>query len=305
MLKRFIKKVLFSIRPVRRLREELETYKTYHPPGHYYSPVPDKEYVRKNADRIFDRSSRTVEGIELREDEQKRLLESFAGFYSELDFPLEKSAGYRYWYKNALYSYSDAILLYCMIRHLSPARIIEAGSGFSSALMLDTNEKYFNNSISLTFIEPFTGRLDKLTEGFEKKFRLEKKLIQDMPLEFFSELEANDILFIDSTHVSKTGSDVNYILFKILPVLKEGVYIHFHDVFYPFEYPAAWVEKGFAWNEDYILRAFLQYNNQFSIVLFNTFMEQFHKDWFHEHMPLCMKNPGGSLWLKKNKTAVK
>src|SRR5690606_17050723 len=111
---------------------------------------------------------------------------------------------------------------------------------------------------------------------------------------------ANDILFIDSTHVSKINSDVNYIFFEILPRLASGVYIHFHDIFFPFEYPKAWVYEGRAWNEAYILRAFLQYNNAFSVVLMNTFMDQFHKSFFREHMPLCLINPGGSIWIRKH-----
>ena len=114
-------------------------------------------------------------------------------------------------------------------------------------------------------------------------------------------LEKNDILFIDSTHVSKAGSDVNYILFEILPTLKEGVIIHFHDVFYPFEYPQGWIEKGFAWNEDYLLRAFLMYNSNFELLFFNTYMEQFHKTWIAKNMPDILKNMGGGLWLRKVK----
>ncbi|NJR65857.1 MAG: class I SAM-dependent methyltransferase, partial [Leptolyngbyaceae cyanobacterium CRU_2_3] len=108
-----------------------------------------------------------------------------------------------------------------------------------------------------------------------------------------------DILFIDSTHVAKTGSDVNYIFGEILPNLQTGVYIHIHDIFYPFEYLREWVLQGWAWNECYFLKAFLQYNQTFKIVLFNTFLEHRRPDWFRSHMPLCMKNLGGSIWLKK------
>ncbi|MBF0510802.1 MAG: class I SAM-dependent methyltransferase, partial [Candidatus Omnitrophica bacterium] len=121
----------------------------------------------------------------------------------------------------------------------------------------------------------------------------------DVDVSFFDELGENDILFVDSSHVSKTGSDVNHILFNILPKLNKGVLIHFHDIFYPFEYPKPWVLEGRCWNEDYLLRAFLSYNNSFEIVVFNTFLEHFHEDWFKENMPLCLKNKGGSIWLRK------
>lgn len=298
-MKKLIKRLLFSIPPVKRLEEELAKYKTYHPPGHFYSPVPDKEYVRKNADRIFNRTVKNIPGIDLRENEQRALLHNFVGFYSDISFPENKQAGYRYWLKNGLFSYSDSIFLNCMIRNFRPRKIIEAGSGFSSAAMLDTNEKYFNNAIEFTFIEPYPVTLKNLTEGFDQNFKMIPSFVQDVSLETFRSLNENDILFVDSTHVAKAGSDVNYILFEILPALKPGVIIHFHDVFYPFEYPQAWIEKGFAWNEDYMLRAFLMYNTSFEIVFFNSFIEQFEKQWLSEHMPDVLKNPGGGLWLRK------
>jgi hypothetical protein len=81
--------------------------------------------------------------------------------------------------------------------------------------------------------------------------------------------------------------------------LQSGVYIHFHDIFYPFEYPLDWVYEGRAWNEAYLLRAFLQYNRQFEIQIFNTFIDWFHKEKYFREMPLVMKNTGGSIWLKK------
>jgi hypothetical protein len=129
--------------------------------------------------------------------------------------------------------------------------------------------------------------------------RIVPEPIQNVDLAMFEELAANDILFVDSTHVSKTGSDVNRIFFEILPALASGVYIHFHDIFYPFEYPMDWVYEGRAWNEAYMLRTFLQYNQAFEIVCFNTFLERFFRDFFVEHMPLCLKNTGGSIWLRK------
>jgi len=300
-MKKFIKKLLFKIPPVKHLLEELGKFKTFHPPGHYYSPVPDKEYVRKNAQRIFDRTKKDLPGIDLREHQQFELIELFRVFYDEIYFTDEKIAANRYFYKNGLFSYADAIFLHSFICHFSPKRIIEVGSGFSSAVMLDTNEKKFNNSIDILLIEPFPVRLDKLIEGFPKHFRMVQGFVQDIPLDTFQNLEKDDILFIDSTHVSKAGSDVNYILFEILPVLKEGVIIHFHDVFYPFEYPEEWIEKGYAWNEDYILRSFLMYNKNFEITFFNTYMIQFYDKWFAENMPDVLKNSGGSLWLKKIK----
>jgi hypothetical protein len=124
--------------------------------------------------------------------------------------------------------------------------------------------------------------------------------LQDVDPEIFTQLQANDILFIDSTHVSKVDSDVNYIFFELLPVLNKGVYIHFHDIFYPFEYSKKWIYEGRGWNEAYMLRAFLEFNSQFEIVLFSSFLFRFFRDAIEDKMPLCLKNPGGHIWIKKS-----
>jgi predicted O-methyltransferase YrrM len=208
----------------------------------------------------------------------------------------------RYYFNNDIYTYSDGIFLYSTIRKFQPKKIIEVGSGFSSALMMDTNDLFFNSSIELIFVEPYPDRLLSLFKAADhKKYTVIKKPVQDVPITLFEQLNENDILFIDSTHVSKTGSDVNFILFEILPILNKGVLIHFHDIFYPFEYPKEWVlnRKGFGWNEDYILRAFLSYNKSFEILAFNTFLEHYYEDWFQQEMPLCLINKGGSIWLRK------
>jgi hypothetical protein len=165
--------------------------------------------------------------------------------------------------------------------------------------MLDTNERFLQHSLELTFIEPYAGRLLSLLTDIDKqRTTIIEAFVQAVPLTTYDQLEAGDILFVDSTHVVKTGSDVNHILFEILPRLKPGVFIHFHDIFYPFEYPKEWVFGGFNWNEDYFLKAFLLYNNAFDIVLFSEYLHKHHPDAFL-NMPLAYKNHGGNLWLQK------
>jgi hypothetical protein len=187
-----------------------------------------------------------------------------------------------------------------MIRHLKPKKIIEAGSGFSSSVILDTNEKFMGSSINCIFIEPYPQRLESLLKDSDKeKVTIHKKRLQEVPMEIFQELTENDILFIDSTHVAKFNSDVNYVIHKILPILVSGVHVHFHDIFYPFEYPREWLLDGKAWNEQYILRAFLQYNKAFKIVMFNTYLESMYEPKIKNLFPLLYKNTGGSIWLKK------
>ena len=281
------------------LRADLAHWKTWMSPGHFYSPIPSLDEVRAREAEIFGAAPPSLPGINVRAEEQVALVREFATFYADLPFPREQSPDTRYWFENWAYSYADAIFLYSMLRHLRPRHVIEVGSGFSSAAMLDTADRWLPET-SFTFIDPDTSTLDALLRPADReRVGVVRARLQDVPLETFDTLSANDILFIDSTHVSKTGSDVNRILFEILPRLTTGVHIHFHDVFYPFEYPKEWVYEGRAWNEDYILRAFLEFNEAFDIVLFGTWLAQFHRELLAGLMPLTLENPGGSLWLRK------
>jgi predicted O-methyltransferase YrrM len=275
-------------------------YKLHVPPGHFYSPIPNLTEVRAFEDTVFTQDRRSLPAIDLNEEEQLDLLQILSSYYGDMPFSASKRDGLRYYFDNDLYCHSDAIFLYSMIRHFRPKKIIEVGSGFSSCVMLDTNELFFAGTIQIEFIEPYPDRLYSLLGPRDRSTIIchEKKL-QEMPLDFFKQLNAGDILFIDSSHVSRVASEVNYYMFEILPQLKPGVLIHIHDIFNGFEYPKQWIYEGKSSTEAYLLRAFLQYNNAFEIVLFNTFLEHFHKKFFSDHMPLCLLNEGGSIWLCK------
>lgn len=294
-----------AARALRRLRPSAPGHAQFVPPGHFYSPIPSLDDVRARRSQLFPAQiPRSLPGIDLNVEEQLRVLEDFKTYYRELPPGWTGTTApdrpQRYSFANDSYSYSDAICLYCMIRHLQPRRIIEIGSGFSSAVMLDTNDAFCASAIRCTFIDPFPQRLEALLrEADRDRVEVIARPVQDVDLARFAMLERRDILFVDSTHVAKIGSDVNHIVFAILPVLQTGVHIHFHDIFYGFEYPEEWIYEGRAWNEAYLLRAFLQYNRTFKIVFFNTFLERFYEEEFIRHMPLCLKNPGGSLWLRK------
>lgn len=271
-------------------------------PGHFYSPVVMPEEIEYRKDKIFEISNKSLAGIDLNNEKQLQVLNNIKEYYKDLPFTFLQNDKFRYYYDNTYFSYNSAIELYGLIRFLKPRRIIEIGSGFSSALMMDTNDIHMNGSIKFIFIEPFPERLMSLLKIEDKndKSILQNK-VQDVDLKYFADLQENDILFVDSSHVSKTGSDLNHIIFEILPILQKGVIIHFHDIFYPFEYPENWAinSGGFGWNENYILHAFLMYNPNYEIVLFNTYMEKFHEDWFVENMPDCLKRQGGSLFIRK------
>jgi predicted O-methyltransferase YrrM len=298
-----LKSLLKKLPPIAALvaeRDGLMKASGFVPPGHFYSPVVAIEEAKRDEQRIFSDAPRTLPGIDLNEAQQLENMEIFENIYPSIDFPETKSSTHRYYYENRAYSYSDAIMLHCMMRHIKPKKIIEVGSGHSSCVMLDTNEMHLNKSVQFTFIEPYPALLKSLVRADDlRAIDIVESRLQDVAVDRFSQLSAGDFLFIDSTHVSKTGSDVNYLLFEILPALKAGVYIHIHDIFYPFEYPKEWVFGGRSWNEIYALRAFLQFNARFTIEMMNTFLEHFHRQRFAERMPLCLKNTGGSIWLRK------
>lgn len=301
-MKNKIKSLLNKLPYIKGLYLENKSLKknTCYFPGHYYSTVISIDEIKEREEEIW-KGVKTdgINGIDLRLSSQKDLVANFVEYYADIPFQNTKTEDNRYYFENGLYSYTDAITLYSMIRHLKPKQIIEVGSGFSSSVMLDTNQMFYNNQINLTFIEPYPERLNELLKEEDKKTtEIIVDFVQNIDLAVFELLNAGDILFIDSTHVVKTGSDVHFILFEILPKLKKGVYIHFHDVFYPFEYPKKWVYKGRNWNEDYFLRAFLMYNTEFEIELFSHYLHTHHKEVF-EKMPLCYKNEGGNLWIRK------
>lgn len=272
--------------------------------GHYYSPVPSLKDMRRDAGRIFNRSSRRLPGVDLQEAEQLALLAQFAEFYDEQPFSDAPQTRCRYFFDNYYFGRTDALFLYSMLRSARPQRIVEIGSGFSSAVMLDTNEYFMDRRIQFKFVEPDTKRLRMLLkkDDYESVSIIETR-IQDVDPGIVADLVRSDILFVDSSHVSKVGSDVNHILFELLPKLAPGVIVHFHDVLYPFEYPSEWFELGFSWNEAYVLRAFLQYNTGFRLKFWNDFMVRFHSEEIGRLMPSCLDLPGfgvgGSLWLEK------
>ncbi len=139
-----------------------------------------------------------------------------------------------------------------------------------------------------------------LDEGDPYRGCIVAKPVQDTPLTKFTCLEAGDILFIDSSHVAKIGSDVNDCFFRILPALRPGVVIHFHDIPYPFEYPPGWVlGHKRSWSEAYLLHAFLQYNDRYQVIYFNHFVHRRFESVLAERMPLCLRNCGAGLWLRK------
>lgn len=269
-------------------------------PGHFFSAVPswaDRQRFLQNGAQ-----EKPVMGIDLRHAEQMALLEKLRPFVLEAPFPEQPDPAFRYYFDNPAYAYGDGLMLHSMLRHFKPRRIIEIGCGFSSTVIMDTNDLFFDGQIDVRFIDPYPQLVHKLMRPADReRYPVIAEPIQTVDLTVFDDLEENDVLFIDSTHVSKLGSDVNREFFDILPRLKPGVLVHIHDIAWPFEYPAEWIEEGRAWNENYLVRAFLAYNSAFEIVLFTAYLHT-HPEaavWLEREMPLTRNNPGGQLWIRR------
>lgn len=272
---------------------------TFYPPGHFYSPLLDIGSLGPSAPHLPYDGVENWEHVDLRPDEQRAYYDDLLTHFPLLDFPAQQTAPFRFYTDNSWFCLADAFTLSGMIRKERPQRIIEVGSGFSSAVMLDTLNQT-QTTAQLTFIEPNPDRLDLLlTESDRRNTTTYVQQVQEVPLSVFDQLEAQDMLFIDSSHVAKIGSDVTFILLRILPRLKPGVLVHFHDIQYPYTYPAQWIREGRAWNESIVLRTFLLGNSQFEVVAFNSFAGLTFPELFQQRLPAFLADTGGSIWLRR------
>jgi hypothetical protein len=288
---------------VRKLRSLARPNAEPYPRGHFYSPLPSVSDVRANAASIFRTDVELDSSIDLRDAEQVELLQKLATIIKTLDFPSAKSPEHRYYSDNSFFGLGSAFLTAAMILNLRPKRIIEIGSGFSSAMMLDINDRFSNGAVEHVFIEPYPDRLQQLIRpGDAKNNFVLPHPVQEQPMTVFQKLDTNDVLFVDSSHVSKVGSDLNHIVFNILPALRPGVVVHFHDIYWPFEYPQEWiVDAKRAWNECYLLRAFMQYNGAFEIILYPQYLRHKHGTLMRQLWPTWWDDPGSALWIRKPK----
>jgi predicted O-methyltransferase YrrM len=286
------------------LREQLPNAVVHRRPyveaGHFFSPIPSEQDLQEFESAFPARLTQPILAIDLRTDQQRSLLKTFGAYYAEMPFSEEAPGKHRFFLNNNAFNYMDGIVLYSMLRHIHPQRVIEIGCGYSSCATLDTNELFLNGAVECTFIEPYPQLLYSLVKkGDLARINLIPKRLQEVDLAIFSTLQANDILFIDSTHVSRVNSDVNYIFFEILPRLAPGVIVHIHDIYYPFEYPVEWHREGRVWTEGYLMRAFLEFNPSFQILFWGSYLNRFFQEELIKATPLGVKNAGGSIWLRK------
>jgi hypothetical protein len=271
------------------------------PAGHFYSPICDPLELRSDQARIWpDTPAQECLGIDFNPSNQLALLSEFSKYVQDVCFPADpQDSPSQYFYRNDQFPCLDAEVLFCFLRHLRPKKMIEIGSGFSTLVTAEVNRRFFGSRMDLTCVEPFPRQF--LIDGVEGVTELVRVRIQQIDLPFFESLGRDSILFVDSSHVSKTGSDVNHIVFEILPRLQSGVYVHFHDIFLPDDYPTKWaIEDARNWNEQYLIRAFLQYNREFEIIWASYLMAtRFAEETSRVFPRYPSLGSGGSLWIRR------
>jgi predicted O-methyltransferase YrrM len=267
----------------------------------FYSPIPP---IHELPSDIWARRSE-LPGIEVREDAQLALLRelraSYGGAWDAL--PEQADDPSRFQLRNMTFESVDAEIAYGLFRSVGPKRVVEIGSGWSTLLALEALERNTAEGRpgSITACEPYpSGALKLAAESGRIDLIVEP--VQGVPLDVFLALGAGDVLFIDSSHVCRIGSDVQYEFLDVLPRLAPGVLVHVHDIFLPYEYPRSWVEaeKRF-WNEQYVLQAFLAFNGAYEVVWMSGWMSAYHPSELDG--AIRSFDPGthrpGSVWLRR------
>lgn len=255
-------------------------------PKHFYLPIPDDS---DQLDTFWTTPSQMV-GVDtqdaaqlaLMKDTLPRHLEEFRSL-----FPIAEAAKFGdFFLLNGSYMAVDSHVYYGLIRETNPKRIVEIGTGYSTILACQAallNKRDTGRMPQITAIDPYPW--DVFIKGMDGLHDVVAKKVQDVPLEVFTSLEEGDILFIDSTHALRSGSDVQYEFLEILPRLAPGVLVHVHDVSLPLPYPKVYYDTQTYWNEQYLLQAFLAYNSRFSIVWAGNYMLLNHRDAVMETFP--------------------
>ncbi len=256
--------------------------------NHFYWPIPD---TRELGHAFFGRRSR-MGGVDLNEAGQLALLERLRAFKDEYSsLPRERIF-------NGTFESVDAEVLYSIVRAYKPKRVLEVGAGNSTWLTTQALSKNRDEGRpgELVIVEPYPW--PTLRAGGA---RLIEKKIQDVPLSEIDALGENDILFIDTSHVLKMGSDVQHEYLELLPRLAPGVLVHIHDIFLPAEYPESWVRRDRRfWNEQYLLQAFLAFNSAFEVLWGASFLHLTHPGRLGDAFPSY--GPGvwpGSFWIRR------
>ena len=273
----------------------------------YYSTLPVLKEIEATRSR-WDRPS-ALAGLNI---DVPLMTERLAGLADRWEADFRATAGnYRANQGKGFgpgYPAFDARTLFYMLREHKPSRYLEVGSGLSTyyATLAAKRNAEDGRQMSITCVEPYP--FDALTSlpGFE----LIQSFVQDVPVSRFEELEAGDVFMIDSTHALKIDSDVHYLFLEVLPRIAPGVFVHIHDVPFPYNTPFPADQWLFGerwpvyWNEAMIVQSFLAFNDAFEVLLSVPMLR--HADEsvltarFDDYTPLAQDaNPPSSLWLRR------
>lgn len=273
---------------------------------HFHSPVPDTRLLAtpEMRARLWPERAPEQVGVDWRGEEQLALVREELAEQEPMTFPETTDDPTEFFSSNPAFAPHDAWALQAMLRHLRPRRMIEVGSGWTSLLAARVNREQLGGEMRLTCVDPYPQEF--MRGGVEGVAELIEEPIEEMPLEFFTGLGEGDVLFVDSTHTVKTGSDVVYLFGEVIPRLAPGVVVHVHDVFLPGEYPPQWVLSGWAWNEQYLVQAFLAFNREFEVVLSLGWLAHRHPEVVEAEVPGFERfypGRGGSLWIRRKPLA--
>lgn len=235
----------------------------YVAPVHFYSPIPDIRELDQQP-KLWTAAS-AMPGVKMNPEEHSEFMtKALSQFVGECEFPTHATTfPHEYFVRNSYLGYVSASAMHCIVRHYHPRRIVDIGAGFTTRVFAHAvlmNAK-LGFPAKLDAIDPYPSSV--LLQGFPGLTTVLAKRAQDLDIDFLTQLDANDILSIDTSHVVRTGGDVNYLYLEVLPRLKPGVLVHIHDIFLPFEYPRTWLHRRSFWNEQYLLQGFLCYNSAF------------------------------------------
>ena len=264
---------------------------------HYYQPlINPKKHLRTSL-----RKDRGLPGIDWNVKEQLSYLAAFNYSHELAEIPMHKTKELEFFYNNNSYLGGDAEYLYSMIRLKKPAKIFEIGCGYSTLMIqkaLKANHLEDRDYDCVhTCVEPYEMPwLEKLN------IEVIRKKVEELNDVFFQQLSANDILFIDSSHIIRPQGDVLFEFLELLPTLRKGVIVHVHDIFSPKDYPDEWVYSHVLWNEQYLLEAFLSFNKEYRIIGALNFLKHHNFDEMASKFPILGQDPTlepGAFWMQK------
>jgi predicted O-methyltransferase YrrM len=293
---KFVRKLGIGHLP--RTRALFRTLGVYPIRSHYYEPLFETNKLLRPLEE-----DRKLTAVDLNVSGQLDLLKKFS-YQDELtSFPMDRESELSFYYDNNAFGPGDAEFFYNIIRYVRPRRIIEIGSGHSTLMARNAitanqldDPKYTCTHVC---IEPYENVWLK-----ELDVELIRTPVELVDLSVFAELEENDILFIDSSHMIRPQGDVLFEYLELLPILNSGVFVHIHDIRTPKDYWPAWLDRDFRfWNEQYLVEAFLSFNNQYEVVAALNFLKHHHPAELADSCPVFGKRISfwepGSLWIQR------